>query len=308
MQINIVDCTLRDGGHLNNWSFSDNCIIDSYQTAVLNRISYYELGYIMQESQKSPDYILKLLDSNKNITLEVQNNISFMVMINAKNFNSKSYRTFINNKIPINTIRLACYPDEIEMSLRICEEISLNHKVFLNLMNASELELKHFKILQEWKSKNILSCLYFADSFGSMINSEVKKKTKLLLSLGYLHIGFHGHNNLQMALMNTIEAINNGCTYVDASIFGMGRGGGNLPIELLLTYLSKEFTYNFDITTYLNVINTHYSPLNEAYNWNYSYKNLLGGLFNIHPAKLDDLMNCKDKDVYNLIKQTKKKG
>lgn len=304
MNINIVDCTLRDGGHLNEWGFSDDCIVDSYESALLNSVPYFELGYIMQESQRSPAYILELLNSHA----KLNGNLSFMAMINARNFNSQKYKDFNRQGSAIKDIRLACYPNEIEMALEICEEIYPHQNIFLNLMNASELDKQHLKTLEKWNNKHILTCLYFADSYGSMINTDIKKYTNILLSLGYINIGFHGHNNLQMALMNTVEAINCGCTYVDASIFGMGRGGGNLPIEILLSYLAKEYEYKFCVKEYLKVINKHYKQLNNIYNWNYSYENLLGGLFNIHPSELENISNYSGKELDELIDRTKKKG
>ena len=88
------------------------------------------------------------------------------------------------------------------------------------------------------------------------------------------------HNNLQLAFTNTIKAIELGAYSVDATAFGMGRGGGNLPIELLLKYLGKDYSY------YVELIKKYYVDLYKKYGWGYSYNALVGGLQNIHPSKV----------------------
>lgn len=137
-----------------------------------------------------------------------------------------------------------------------------------------------YERLKNWKNKDILTSIYFADSFGAFMPVDVERIYKKLQDCGFENISFHAHNNLQLAFANTIKAIELGAYSVDATVFGMGRGGGNLPIELLLKYLGKDYSH------YLELIRKYYIDLYNKYGWGYSYDALVGGLANIHPSKV----------------------
>ena len=107
--------------------------------------------------------------------------------------------------------------------------------------------------------------------------SDVELIYKKLQDCGFERISFHAHNNLQLAFTNTIKAIELGAYSVDATVFGMGRGGGNLPVEVLLKYLGKENS------CYLDLIEKYYVDLSKKNIWGYNYNSLISGLKNIHP-------------------------
>ena len=79
-----------------------------------------------------------------------------------------------------------------------------------------------------------------ADSYGAVLPDYIVKTVKKLKSITSVKLGYHGHNNLEMGLINALKAIEHGVEIIDASITGMGRGAGNLKTELLLTYLASE--------------------------------------------------------------------
>lgn len=112
-------------------------------------------------------------------------------------------------------------------------------------MTADKFE--DYELLKNWKNKDILTSIYFADSFGAFMPDDVERIYKKLQDCGFENISFHAHNNLQLAFTNTIKAIELGAYSVDATAFGMGRGGGNLPIELLLKYLGKDYSYYVEL-------------------------------------------------------------
>lgn len=245
----ILDCTLRDGGHINNWEFSDDCISATVKAAQISKIDYVEVGYSMPKCIKT-------------------SNGSLVVMVDAKNLK------------PVNEIadyvRVACYPEQIKTAIFAVEEYKKQgFKVFLHLMTADKFE--DWDILKTWQNKEILESIYFADSFGSFMPNDVENIYKKLQNCGFEKISFHAHNNLQLAFTNTIKAIELGAYSVDGSVFGMGRGGGNLPIELLLRYLNK------DNKEYIELIKKYYLKIYEKYNWGYDFDSLISGLNNVHP-------------------------
>lgn len=248
----ILDCTLRDGGHINNWDFSDICVRETLHACENSGVEYFEAGYTMPQCIENA-------------------NVKIVIMVDAKNICSVSKKA--------DCVRLACYPHQISIALDALEEYkSQGFEVFLHLMTADKFE--DYALLKNWKNKDILTSIYFADSFGAFMPADVERIYKKLQDCGFENISFHAHNNLQLAFTNTIKAIELGAYSVDATVFGMGRGGGNLPIELLLKYLGKDYSH------YLELIRRYYIDLYDKYGWGYSYNALVGGLQNIHPSQV----------------------
>lgn len=251
----ILDCSLRDGGHVNKWNFSDDCILATLNAAEKSSIDYFEVGYNL------PKCISK-------------HGIKIGLMLDAKNLRQVSEK--------VDFIRIACYPHEITTAIQAVENLKeQGYEVFLHIMTADKFT--DYKLLKNWQNKHILNSIYFADSFGAFMPNDVEKIYKNLQDCGFEKISFHAHNNLQLAFTNTIKAIELGAYSIDATTFGMGRGGGNLPIELLLKYMQK------DNSQYLELIKKYYIDLNKKTPWGYNFEALIGGLKNIHPSKLKQL-------------------
>lgn len=247
----IMDCTIRDGGLLNNGRFSDECILATLNAAEKSGIDYFEAGY------KMPECITK-------------SKIKLVIMVNVKDVQPVSKLA--------DCVRVACYPEQIQSGISVVEKYKEDgFEVFLHLMTADKLGKEHYEILKDWKDKHILTSVYFADSYGAFMPSDVENIYKKLHACGFKNISFHAHNNLQLAFTNTIKAMELGAYSVDASAFGMGRGAGNLPVELLLKYLK------INNAQYLDVIKKYYIDLSKKYIWGYNYETLIGGLWNIHP-------------------------
>lgn len=241
----ILDCTLRDGSHIK--SFSDECILQTLYCAENAGIDYIEVGYDFPECIKS-------------------SKIKTVVMVDAKNIRP------VSNKA--DCVRVACYPNQIQTAIEAVENFnSQGFEVFLHLMTADKFE--DYELLKNWKNKDILTSIYFADSFGSFMPDDVEKVYKNIENCGFERISFHAHNNLQLAFTNSLKAIELGAYSIDATVFGLGRGGGNLPLEVFLKYLGK------DNSEYLELIKKYYRETPCTY----SYESMMSGMLNIHPSQ-----------------------
>jgi 4-hydroxy 2-oxovalerate aldolase len=169
----------------------------------------------------------------------------------------------------------------------------LGYETFINLMASSELSAENYGFLEAWRKKELLAGIYFADSFGSFIPRDISRQMEKLKTVGFQRVGFHAHNNLQMAFANTLQAIKDGAVCVDASIYGMGRGAGNLPIEILLGYLEKLGESDYNTVPYLDVIERYFLKCFREIGWGYSLESLMGGLANIHPYYVENLFKNK---------------
>lgn len=262
----ILDCTIRDGGHLCGWDFDKKLVDETYSAACKSNVEFFELGYRMHKNFKGvysqcPDEILPHGLSK------------IVVMVNISDFNEEDFKDGGGFYV-----RVACHSDEIQQGIEACEILhSKGFDVFLHLMNVDKID--DFSPLHNWQNKEILTSIYFADSFGSFTPDVVEKYYRKLQTLGFENISFHGHNNLQLAFANSLKAIELGAYSVDATVYGMGRGAGNLPIELLIGHLKIS-----DLKYYSDLIKNYYTKL--PYNWGYSLQTLQTGLENVHPSKI----------------------
>lgn len=298
MGLKILDCTIRDGGHLNKWHFSPDCVKASYFAALKSGIDYFEIGYRCPSTTPGLGDFGYCTDPFLFSLFTASEKCKLTVMIDAGKSDTSLFARCTPEITPVKAVRVAAYPYELAKAFELLEDLKeKGYEVFLNLMASSELNAEQLVQLKSWEKGDILEAVTFADSFGSFIPSDIPGHVATLRNLGFTRIGFHPHNNLQMSFANTLRAIEEGVSVVDASIFGMGRGSGNLPVEVLVGYLEKQGAQSYNTVPYLDVIERFYLDLFKELNWGYKIQSLMGGLKNIHPYYIDDLFRRKNYTV-----------
>ncbi|MDI9337862.1 MAG: DUF115 domain-containing protein [Alphaproteobacteria bacterium] len=302
----IIDCTIRDGGHLNNWEFDPDVVKNSYYAALKSGVDFFEIGYRFPFQKKGCGAYGYSKDEFLFSTIEPNDKCKLLLMINASNAAEVEVKECKPELTPIKGIRVAAYPYEYEKAFTLLEELkNKGYLVYLNLMAASEINDVQYDQLKEWKNKNIIDCIYFADSFGSFLPTDIPYFIKKLQSLGFENVGFHSHNNLQMAFANTLIATDLGANYVDGSIYGMGRGAGNLPIEIFLGYLEKKGLKQYNTVPYLEVIDRYFYTMHREIEWGYKLETLIGGLANVHPYYIEEIFKRNTYTVDEIWNATK---
>lgn len=292
--LKIVDCTIRDGGHLNGWNFSDEEVQASYDAAVKSGVNYFEIGYRFANPEGNLGAFAKCSDESLFNFLTLDDACKIMVMLNVGKSDIKEFKPCQNNLTPIKAVRVAAYPYELDLAFQYCETLkNLGYEVFLNLMVISKFSDEQYQKLQSWGAKDCIEALYFADSFGGFVPDDIGFYFNKLKSIGFEKIGFHSHNNLQLAFANSLKAIELGAYVVDASIYGMGRGAGNLPIEILVGYLQKTANEQYNPLPYIDVIEKFYAEKMQKTPWGYRVQSLISGLKNIHPYYVESLFDKK---------------
>lgn len=275
----LIDCTMRDGGFINGWNFSEFQFREMLRAAVEAKVDYFEVGYRNGLTGSGIFYIcydptISYLTHTINL-----GKTKLLVMADA---GKSSLRYFIPAVYSVfKGVRVAFYPHEIDKGLRLAGGLlHLGYEVFLNPMITSHLREEHWQELRQWDDLKRIKAIYIADSFGSFLPGDVRNLIAHALSLG-VDVGFHGHNNLQMAVANSILAYQCGANYLDGTIRGMGRGAGNAPIEIL-TGIAPGYNH----IPYCTYIDEHMPSKNE---WGAFPKYVVGGLEGIHPYYMDDL-------------------
>lgn len=291
----LLDCTLRDGGYYTDWDFSSN-IVSSYIDSMNNLpVDYLELGY---RNTPSKEYLGKMGYCPVSVLKEIrkQSSKKLAVMLNEKSTKPEDLDTLIKPIVGlVDMIRIAIDPKNIDRAIVLAKAVkNYDFEVGFNVMYMSTW-LGNKEFLEKLNQINEIADLFcMVDSFGGITPKEVKEIIRIVRNKTTVPIGFHGHDNLQLALINTLTAIECGVDYVDATILGMGRGAGNLKMELLLTYLNKN-GLDVDFNVLGDVITT-FTPLLQKYQWGTQLPYMISGANSI-PQK--EVMALVTNRVYS---------
>ena len=312
----LLDCSLRDGGYYNKWNFTDELINKYLKAMSLCGIDYIEIGFksIENETFKGPcAYSTEEFISN----LEIPNNLKLSAMVNASEL-TKSIS--INNNLGllfnlhskdsfIDLVRIASKAADIE---KLYEHIKylkeLGYLVALNIMQISELskeEITYFaKILQEYP----IDVLYIADSMGCLNPENIESIINIILKNFNRSIGVHTHDNLGLALANTIRSLAVGASWLDSTVLGIGRGPGNTKTEELIIELNSSEKNKFSLYPLLNLIKNDFQPLKNQYKWGQNPFYYLSGKYKIHPSYIQEMLSDERfnyEDILAVIEKLK---
>ncbi|PKD16755.1 hypothetical protein APR41_08085 [Salegentibacter salinarum] len=297
MNIKILDCTLRDGGYYTNWDF-DKILVKKYFNAFNSLpIDYLEIGYrsnpmnsYLGEYFYCPQYVLeesKELSSKK-----------LVIILNEKDVRAEHVPNLLEPCVGyISMVRIAIDPKNFKRALDLAAAVKkLGFEVGFNVMYMSNWENEKEFLGQIKEVNGIADYFYMVDSFGGVYPEDVKKTFDIVRNQTNTKIGFHGHNNLQLALINTLTAIECGVSIVDATVTGMGRGAGNLQTELLLTALNGKGELDLDFNALSKVVDP-FEDLRRAHDWGTNLPYMVSGA-NSLPQK--EVMSWVTKRYYSL--------
>ncbi len=298
-QIKVLDCTIRDGGLINKHFFTDEFVRAVYQALSKSGVDYMEFGYRSSRELYSPnDYgAWKYCDDNKieEIIDGIESNMKISIMVDSYRVKEQEFKPA--DQSPVDMIRLATYVKYIDSAIDLINKChDLGYETTCNIMAISkELEPDLVEALDQL-AKTPVDVVYVVDSFGAMYCEQIEYLVKLYQNhLPGKEIGIHCHNNQQLAFSNTIEAIIHNSNYLDASIYGIGRGPGNCCLELLLGFLKNP---KFNLTPILKFIQDYMLPLREQIEWGYLIPFFVTGILNEHPDFGTSYRQSPDKDKY----------
>ena len=293
----ILDCTLRDGGYYTNWDF-DAQTVDAYIRAMNTLpIDYLEVGY---RNNPTEGYMGKFGYSPVSVLEHIREKCTkkLVVMLNEKSTRPQDLDSLLGPIVGlVDMVRIAIDPQNFDRGVVLAKAVkAMGFEVGFNCMYMSKWARDYDGFLTRLSALNGCCDLFcMVDSFGGVTPEDVTNIYNEVRANTTIPIGFHGHNNLQLGLINTITAIKLGVDYVDATILGMGRGAGNLNMELLLTYLNAHEGLPIDFNVLGDVISA-FTPLMEKYRWGTNLPYMLAGANHI-PQK--EVMDWVTNRVYS---------
>lgn len=294
--IKVLDCTIRDGGLVNKWQFSDDFVKETIKTCNESGVEYIELGYKASTDMFDPkeygkwrfckeDDVKKVIEG-----IDLKSKLACMVDIGRV----KDKDIVKEKDSPFKMYRVACYVRDITKGINLAKSImDKGYEATVNIMAVSTNLERDVDNALEKLAKTDIPYVYAVDSFGSMykkdISNLVKKYTEALPGKT---IGVHCHNNQQLAFSNTIQAIDDGSEILDASVYGIGRGAGNCPLELLIGYLRFN---RYKLRPIIKLIENQFVDLRGKEEWGYLIPYMITGRLNAHPRSAIQLRSSGDK-------------
>lgn len=282
--IKIVDCTIRDGGLVNNYHFTDEFVKAAYDTCLKAGVDYFEIGKIASPKIMDTTEFGKWNFCQESDVREIVGDKGAMKIAVMADIG----RTLKDEIIPrsesvVDLIRVACYIHQVDEALDIVEDAhTKGYETSINLMALSKITENELDEALEKISNSNVDIVYIVDSFGTFHAKQIRflaEKYSIVNNSGKT-LGIHAHNNQQLAYSNSIEAIDNDVEYIDVTIAGLGRGAGNCPTELLFGYLKSE---EYSIFPVLEFIRTHIIEIKKELSWGYDIPYMLTGQLNEHP-------------------------
>ncbi|MEX2437632.1 MAG: aldolase catalytic domain-containing protein [Candidatus Babeliales bacterium] len=303
MNMKFLDCTLRDGGYYTNWDFNQELVDIYLQSIELLPVDIIEVGYrsIVKNGYLGQYYycpketlahIKKLAPSKK-----------IAIMFNEVDITPEDCRRLLKPiSHLVDIVRMAVKPERFEQAVNLSRCIKeQGFEVGFNLMYMSRI-VKNPSILNELPKLNgIVDYFSFVDSYGGIFPKDVKDTLKKVNNVLDMKIGFHGHNNLELAFINALTAMDNGCSIVDGTITGMGRGAGNLKTELYLTWLSSHKGVDVNFNALSEVVSV-FEKMQAQYGWGTNLPYMVSGVSSLPQQEVMDWVTKRTYSMNSIVR------
>jgi 4-hydroxy 2-oxovalerate aldolase len=309
----ILDCTIRDGGYINNWNFTDTQVINLYKTLKESKIDYMEIGFKDNIQKYNNRYVSKwkilreeIIDKTIKDIYDESTKLCVMV-----NYGSSSLTDFVKKEDSlISMVRIAFHKKDYEKGIEYGSEIKkMGYDVCCNVMGIINYSDDELNDVVKLIIKHKIDYLYIADSYGSLSNIYLKglilKVRKFFMNNddNYKYkLGYHAHNNTQRALLNATLCLEMGIDIIDTTMYGMGRGAGNLCTEVFVSELIQSGYNKYNNDDILRMVKYIYNDLiykigYPSYTWGYDILYFLSGHLNIHPNYVTKI---KEYEIYDI--------
>jgi 4-hydroxy 2-oxovalerate aldolase len=300
-KFNLLDCTLRDGGYITNWEFNENLMRNMISGLVDANMDYIEIGYLNNKPYIQDTAIFNNINQISILLPENKKESKILAMADVTQFFPENITPC--NGMSIDGIRVVFYKHQIEDAIKLCESVKQNgYRLFVQPMVTIDYTIDEYtKLIKKITSLNPYA-VAIVDSFGYMIKQDFRKYFNILDNIlpADVLIGFHSHNNMQLAFITAQDILDYETTrslIIDASLYGMGRGAGNLNTELIVNYYNMNLGYKYNILKIIDLISKYIMPFTKVKKWGYSPYFFLTGLYHCHPNFASYLLEKHDISV-----------
>lgn len=300
-EIRVLDCTVRDGGLINDHQFSDEFVRAVYETCIEAGVDYMEIGYKGSPKVFSPKrfgaWKFCEEDDIRRIVGENDSPLKLAVMADAGGKSDWQRQIPPRSESVIDMVRVACYVHQISEAAEMIQDAhEKGYETMCNIMAISAVQEPDIDQALEVAAQTKAGTVVVVDSFGALYSEQIARLVKKYLAAVKetgKEVGIHAHNNQQLAFANTIEAIIQGANRIDATMAGIGRGAGNCSMELLLGFLRNP---KFNIRPVWKLLQDHIVKLRESVEWGPYPPYIITGQMNQHPRAAMEVRSLPEKE------------
>ena len=286
-EIRVLDCTIRDGGLMNNHHFDDRVVKAVYDACVAAGIDYMEVGYrASRKNIKLGEHGCWKYCQEEDIRRIVGENATALKLSIMADAGKCDYREDIpaKHESVIDLVRVACYVHQVPIALDMLKDArDKGYETTVNLMAVTTVGDCELEAALEMLAPSEAQAIYVVDSFGALYPNQTRRLVKKYLKharAGGKEVGIHAHNNLQLAYANTIEAI----------ALGASRLGGGQPAQTKILAKRESDSIlrllrnpKYQLRPALRCVDETIEPLRKDLGWGFDLPYMLTGLFNQHP-------------------------
>ncbi|MBM7567982.1 aldolase catalytic domain-containing protein [Paenibacillus sacheonensis] len=299
--IKILDCTLRDGGYINDWNFGYDNIKSMIARLTKSKIDIVECGFLEDSNYNKECSFFSNVDEIKKILPEDSGDVQYVAMTRYGYLNIDHLKEYDGKSI--NGIRVTFHEEEAEEAIEYCRQIQeKGYKVYVQPVGTTSYTDSFLLKIIEIVNKIKPFAFYIVDTLGLMRKNDLLRMFYLIDNnlQKDIVVGFHSHNNLQLSFSNAQELADlhtKRSIIIDSSVYGMGRGAGNLNTELIAQHLNSVKDKDYSADYLLEIIDDTINPILEKHSWGYSVPYYLAAINNCHPNYATYLMNRKTLQV-----------
>lgn len=298
---NLLECTLRDGGYINSWDFGSDVIKDITYGLCSSNFDYIEVGYLNHKEYVKGSTQFNNIEMIADFIPTQRGNACYLAMADVMQFDPIDITPYTGKSI--DGIRVVFYKHQIDQAFELGRAVIANgYHLFMQPMVTIDYSMNEFAALIKRICELHPYAVYVVDSFGYMIKSDFRHFFRTLDNFLPIDvsIGFHSHNNMNLALINAqdiLEYTTERHIIIDSTLYGMGRGAGNLHTELIANYYNLVLGEKYDIDTIMDMIGKYILPIYEKRRWGYSPYYLITALHHCHPNYVAYLLEDKNVPV-----------
>lgn len=285
--IKLLDCTLRDGGYITDWYFGEDIIKRMICDLAAAGLDFVECGYLNRRPYEKGTAIFHCIDQVKGFLPKNKSAAKMLVMADVTQFLPEDITPYDGTSV--DGIRVVFYKHQIEEALVLCEKVKdMGYELFVQPMVTIDYSLAEYQSLSR-KISELEPCgVAIVDSFGYMLKENFRQYFDILDAVlkPDVFIGFHSHNNMQLAFVTAqdiLEYETNRNLIIDCSLYGIGRGAGNLNTELIANYYNMTKHRKYNIEKIEECISKYIMPIAAEKSWGYSPYMFLTGRYHCHP-------------------------
>lgn len=300
-KFNLLECTLRDGGYITQWNFDDSMIKDTIEKLIDAKLDFVEVGYLNRKEYVPNTTQFNNIEQIADFLPEDRNGSVILAMADVTQFLPEDVTPYTGKSI--DGIRIVFYKHQIDEAMRLAETVKNNgYKLFMQPMVTIDYTIDEYMRLSRRIAKLSPYAVSIVDSFGYMIESDFRLYFKVLDNIMSPEtvIGFHSHNNMNLAFITAQDIFDYQTSrrlVIDASLYGMGRGAGNLNTELIANYYNRVLGNKYDIEIILHLISKYIFPISKEKRWGYSPYLFITALNHYHPNFACYLLDEEDVSV-----------